>query len=73
MNEPRSPGDIEMIEKNKKNQPRYIQREQMNLSSLLEFGWEKSRREEKTHFLTVPAPPLAWTDVYPNEEQLKQM
>ena len=40
----------------------------MNLSSLLEFGWEKERRQEKIHFLTVPAPPLDWTDVYPTEE-----
>ena len=52
----------------KNEQPQYIERSKINLSGLLEFGWEKGRREEKIHFLTVPAPPLAWTDIYPNEE-----
>ena len=73
MTEPRSPGDVEMIEKDKQGQRQYIEREKINLSALLEFGWEKSRREEQTHFLTVPAPPLAWSGIYPSEDQLSQL
>ena len=39
-------GDIELVEQNKQGQRQYIERDNMNLSGILEFGWEKSRREE---------------------------
>ena len=53
--------------------PQYIKREKMNLSNLLEFGWEQGRRQEKVHFLAVPVPPLEWTDIYPSDETMQQM
>ena len=45
----------------------------MNLVKMLEFGWEKNRSSEIVHFLSNPPPPLEWTNIYPNDRQLKRL
>ena len=45
----------------------------MNLTTLLEFGMEKSRSDQIVHFLSDPPFPLEWTDIYPSDRQFAQL
>ena len=45
----------------------------MNLTDLFEFGWEKNKSTEIVHFLSNPPPPLEWSDIYPNDRTFAKM